>query len=308
MVRGRGRAVRGSRHPRRLRDHRDARVRVPGPRPGLHRDHRDRRHPRPHRRGRRGREAADADADGRERLRRLRQRFRPDRHPLALPAGAQPHRLDGGRRGLRDEPDARSGGLHRAAVRHRARRQGLPAPRPAVREPLLVPLRLVQRREEPGRLPGGVRLRSRRPRDLVGLRGHRGVLHRSRPQPHGRRRPRLRPHGLRQEGSLARLALHGRLDVDGRHGRPGGAQRLPDRRVGHPRQRRLPAGGLVHGARRGDQLPRGGLRDPEVSRLARRLRPARGRGHDVLGVGPGAGAGQRRPADVLVQRPSPPTW
>lgn len=54
----------------------------------------------------------------------------------------------------------------------------LPAPDPAIREPLLVPLRLVQRSEDQGRLPGEVRLRTRRSGQLVGLRGHRRVLHR----------------------------------------------------------------------------------------------------------------------------------
>ena len=54
-------------------------------------------------------------------------------------------------------------------VHHRAGRQALPAARPAVREPLLVPLRLVQRREEQGRLQGEVRLRPRRAGQLVGL-------------------------------------------------------------------------------------------------------------------------------------------
>ena len=37
-------------------------------------------------------------------------------------------------------------------------RQALPAARPAVRQPLLVPLRLVQRSEDQGRLQGQVRL------------------------------------------------------------------------------------------------------------------------------------------------------
>ena len=40
-------------------------------------------------------------------------------------------------------PDARPRRLHRQVVHHRARRQALPAARPAVRQPLLVPLRLV---------------------------------------------------------------------------------------------------------------------------------------------------------------------
>ena len=47
--------------------------------------------------------------------------------------------------------------------------EALPASRPAVRQPLLVPLRLVQRRQEQGRLQGQVRLRPRRAGQLVGL-------------------------------------------------------------------------------------------------------------------------------------------
>ena len=49
---------------------------------------------------------------------------------------------------------------------------------------------------------------------------------------------RLRPHGLRQEGPVARLALHRRLAVHGRHRRPRHPQRAAGRRVGHPRRRR----------------------------------------------------------------------
>ena len=47
--------------------------------------------------------------------------------------------------------------------------------------------------------------------------------------PHGCRWRGLWQHGLRQEGPVARLALHRRVDVDGRHGRHGRAQR-PARR------------------------------------------------------------------------------
>ncbi len=65
--------------------------------------------------------------------------------------------------------DARPAGLHRHQVHDRAGRQALPAARPAVREPLLVPLRLVQRPEDQGRLQGQVRLRPRRAGQLVGL-------------------------------------------------------------------------------------------------------------------------------------------
>ena len=69
----------------------------------------------------------------------------------------------------RHQPEPRSRRLHRHEVHHGAGRRPLPASRPAVREPLLVPLRLVQRREEQGRLQGQVRLRPRRAGQLVGL-------------------------------------------------------------------------------------------------------------------------------------------
>ena len=63
-----------------------------------------------------------------------------------------------------------------------------------------------------------------------------------------RRPARLRPHGLRQEGSVARLALHRRLAVDGRQRRPGPAERHAGRRVGHPRGGRHSARLLDHAA------------------------------------------------------------
>ena len=68
-----------------------------------------------------------------------------------------------------------------------------------------------------GQVQGQVRLRPRRAAQLERLRGHRRVLHQRR-EDH-RRQADLRPHGLRQEGPVARLALHRRLAVDGRHGR-----------------------------------------------------------------------------------------
>jgi glycerol transport system substrate-binding protein len=58
----------------------------------------------------------------------------------------------------RDQPHAGPGRLHRAQVHHRPERQPLPAARPAVREPLLVPLRLVLGSEDQGRFQGQVRL------------------------------------------------------------------------------------------------------------------------------------------------------
>ena len=46
---------------------------------------------------------------------------------------------------------------------------------------------------------------------------------------------RLRPHGLRQEGSVARLALHRCVAVDGRKRRSRPAERTSGRRMGHSR-------------------------------------------------------------------------
>ena len=83
------------------------------------------------------------------------------------------------------------------------------------------------RSEEQGRLQGQVRLRPRRSRELVRVRGHRRILHR----PHDRREESLWPHGLRQEGPVARLALHRLMAVDGRQWRQDQwpSQRLPCR-------------------------------------------------------------------------------
>ena len=81
-------------------------------------------------------------------------------------------------------------------------------------------------------LQGEVRLRPRRADQLVGLRGHRGVLHQRREG--NRRRPGLRPHGLRQARPRPRLAHDRRLALHGRRRLPGRAERHPDRRVGHP--------------------------------------------------------------------------
>ena len=51
-----------------------------------------------------------------------------------------------------------------------------------------------------------------------------------------RRQADLRPHGLRQEGPVARLALHRRVAVDGRHRRHRHPERHAGRRMGHPRR------------------------------------------------------------------------
>ena len=111
---------------------------------GVRGNHRHQGQPPASGRGRSRPGGADADADQPQPLRRLHQRLRPDRHALAPAVGGQPHRLDGGRRQGRDPADARRRRLHRQVVHHRPRRQALAAARPAVRQPLLVPQRLVR--------------------------------------------------------------------------------------------------------------------------------------------------------------------
>ena len=72
-------------------------------------------------------------------------------------------------------------------------------------------------------------------------------------------------------------------------------------RVGHP-GRELPSGRLQRQPRRRDQRPGGGLRAPQVSRMARSLCAAGGKGDDLFGSRAGAGERPHRPADLLVHR------
>ena len=111
----------------------------------------------------------------------------------------------------------------------------------------------------------------------------------------------LRPYGLRQEGSLARMAIHRCVAVDGRQWRQGHSQRTSRRRMGHPHGR-LPPGRLLGRTRRRRQRPGGGLLDRQISRLDEEVCPAASARHDLLRIGTGAGARQYRPADLLVHR------
>ena len=141
--------------------------------------------------------------------------------------------MAGKRQGV-DQPRPRHQGLHRHELHDRARQEALPAARPAVRQPVLVPRRPVRAPGPEGQVQGQVRLRPRRAAQLERLRGHRRVLHQRRED--DRRQADLRPHGLRQEGPVARLALHRRVAVDGRHRRHRHPERHAGRRVGHPRR------------------------------------------------------------------------
>ncbi len=103
---------------------------------------------------------------------------------------------------------------------------------------------MVHRRQEHGGFRGRVRLRARRAGNWSAYEDI-AAFFTGRDDPTGHRGRGLRPHGLRQEGPLARLALHRCLDVHGRHGRRGRAQRPARGRVGHPRGRELPRRRLV---------------------------------------------------------------
>ena len=140
---------------------------------------------------------------------------RPDRHALAPAVGGQPDRLDGRRRQGRDRCRRSTSRTSSASLHHRARRQALAAARPAVRQPLLVPQGLVRRARAEGAVQGQVRLRPRRAGQLVGLRGHRRVLHACDVKEiDGKRIYGHMDYGKRAPGP--RLAHDRRLAVDGR--------------------------------------------------------------------------------------------
>ena len=102
----------------------------------------------------------------------------------------------------------------------------------------------------------------------------------------------LRPHGLRQEGPVARLALHRRLAVDGRGRRQGPAERQAGRRVGHP-GRRLPPGGLQRRPRRRHQRAGQRLRPAQVHRVAEdKYAPPQASGMTFSEAGPVPAQGQ----------------
>jgi glycerol transport system substrate-binding protein len=81
----------------------------------------------------------------------------------------------------------------------------------------------------------------------------------------------------------------------------GHSQRSAGRRMGHPHGR-LPSGRLLDRTWWRHQRSGRGLLDHEVPRVDEEVCSAAGSGHDLLGVRSGPGAGQHRPADVLVHR------
>ena len=207
------------------------------------------------------------------------------------------------RRQGRHQPAPRPEGFHRPVLRHLHRRQALSAARPAVREPLLVPLRLVPAAGAEGAVQAEVRLRTRRAGQLVGLRGHRRLLHQ------------------RREGDRRRSASMATWITARRTRRSAGASPMPGCRwpapaiAGCRTASRSTSGAsatkdgvprrLVDHARRRCQRAGGGLCADEVRRVAQEVCAARSGRHGLPGSRPGAGPGPYRAADLLVQRPSP---
>jgi glycerol transport system substrate-binding protein len=87
--------------------------------------------------------------------------------------------MAGARQGVH-QPGSGPEGLHRHELHHGARRQAVPVARPAVRQPVLVPRRLVRAQGPAGQVQGQVRLRPGRAAELDRLRGHRRLLHQRR--------------------------------------------------------------------------------------------------------------------------------
>ena len=116
-------------------------------------------HPRPHRRRATMVEKLQTRCQSGENIYdALCQRFRPDRHPLALPAGSNLTDWMANEGADVTSPTLDVEDFNRQVLHHRARRQALPAADAAVRQPLLLPLRLVQRRDQQGRVQGKIRL------------------------------------------------------------------------------------------------------------------------------------------------------
>ena len=203
-----------------LGNSRHSRIRIEDADQGLRRDHRHSGQPRddgrrPDRRQDLGRNSV-RQAD----LRLLDERLRLHRHPSSL----QRHRRRladrfHGRAKARTSPIRISTSTTSSGCRSRTFTDGKLYQLPDQQFANLYWFRYdwFQRPELKDGIQEQVRLRARRARQLVGLRRHRRLLHQ---HGEGNRRPAgLWPHGLWQEGSVARLALHRRLAVDGRQRR-----------------------------------------------------------------------------------------
>ena len=181
-----------------------------------------------------------------------------------------------------------------------ARRQALPAARPAVRQPLLVPLRLVRRRRTKEKFKAkygyelGVPVNWSAYEDIADfftndVKNIDGVRRSSATWTTARRT-------LRSAGASPTRGC--RMAGDGDKGIPNG---LPVDEWGIRVDGCHPAGSCVDPRRR-HQRPGRRLRADQVRRLDEEVRPAGSAGHDLLRSRPGAGAGRHRPADLLVHR------
>ena len=116
-----------------------------------------------------------------------------------------------------------------------------------------------------------------------------------------RRTAHLWPHGLRQEGSFAGLAVHRCVALDGRQRRPRLTQRASGRRMGHSCGGRHSARIVGHPRRR-RQRPSGGLRADQIRRVAQEICATGSGWHGLPRGRRGAGSRPYRTADLLVQR------
>ena len=253
------------------------------------------------------REAADLDAVGQEHLRRLDQRLRPDRHPLPLRQDPAADRLHGRRGQGRARCRPRRQRLHRHELHDRARTASSTSC-PTSSSPTCTGSAPTCSRapDLQGQVQGQVRLRARRAGQLVGLRGHRRLLHQRREgrstasaiyghMDYGKKDPSL---GWRFTDAW--LSMAGTADKGIPNGMP-----VDEWGIRVPRTARPVGASVSRGG--GDQLAGGRLRADQVHRLDEEVRAAGSAGHDLLRGRPGAGAGQRSRSRSSGTRPSPPT-
>ena len=221
---------------------------------------------------------------------------RPDRHALALPAGAQPDRLDGQRRQGRHQSRT-SISTTSSARRSRPRRTASSTSCPT-----------SSSRTSTGSATTGSTTRRTRPTSRRSTATTSAFRSTGRPT-------RTSPSSSPAARSTARRSM-ATWTTARRTRRSAGASPTPGCRWpamatracrtacrstnGASRSTRSRAGRLLRRPRRRHQRPGRGLFDREVSRLAEGLRTGRRPGHDLLRIRSGALAGRGRPADVHV--------
>ena len=203
----------------------------------------------------------------------------------------------------RHQPDARPARLHGPVVRHLHRRQAVPAPRPAVRQPLLVPPGLVPAPRPEGRSSRSqVRLRPRRAGELVGVRGHRRLLHQRRSRTIDGQRVYGHMDYGKKDPSLGWRFTDAWLSMAGAGDKRPAQRQAPSTSGASASTDGIPRGSSISARRRCQRPRRRVYALTQVRRVAEEVRAARGRRHGLPRVRPGPRPGPHRPADLLVQR------